>query len=472
MRGKCLKPVRAFLLTVLVFASASLDSDAQVFLFEWGEPGNAAGQFYEPSGIAIDSSGNIYVADTLNNRIQKFDGQGAFLSQWGSGGSGIGLFDSPQGIAVDSSGCIYVVDRSNNRVQKFDNSGNFIAEWGTAGSANGTFDGPFGIAVDTSDNIYVTDSGNDRVQKFDSNGNFISNWGTTGSGTGQFIFPQAIAIALAGEYPDTVYVGDANNRIQRFDMDGDSAAVMFADGRDDGQLKDPMGIAVDPFSHLMVSDSGNIRIQDLWPIGDGGFVTKWGGFGRGEGQFDRPSGIAVTPSGTVYVVDSRNNRIQVFGPPSPPTHAMTDFAWTLSWSNNRVLEENGYACEPAGDAIGDLRQLSQGNTIAFVLNGGFYSGFVDGANYQVSRTYAGANDEIITEQLDFTLVSPTSGSGHSFTGATGHAGSYCLSEGDLALTGSEPAVGGPVPPVEHGGLLSGGFSNIGGGGCFIRSLMQ
>ena len=82
------------------------------------------------------------------------------------------------------------------------------------------------------------------MQKFDSNGNFISSWGTTGSGTGQFIFPQAIAIALAGEYPDTVYVGDAIKRIQRFDMDGDSAAVMFADGREDGQLKDPMGINV------------------------------------------------------------------------------------------------------------------------------------------------------------------------------------------------------------------------------------
>ena len=134
--------------------------------------------------------------------------------------------------------------------------------------------------MDSSDCIYVVDSSNHRIQKFDNSGNFIAEWGTAGSANGKF----------------------------------------------DG----PFGIAVDPFSHLMVSDSGNIRIQDLWPIGDGGFVTKWGGFGRGEGQFDRPSGIAVTPSGTVYVVDSRNNRIQVVGPPSPPTHAMTYFAWTLS----------------------------------------------------------------------------------------------------------------------------------------------
>jgi hypothetical protein len=472
MRDKCMKPVRAFLLALLLLASASLNCDAQVFLFEWGEPGTSAGQFYEPSGIAIDSSGNTYVADTLNNRIQKFDGQGTFISTWGSVGSEIGHFDSPQGIAVDSSDCIYVADVFNHRIQKFDRSGNLITAWGSLGSAVGYFDRPVGIAVGSSDNIYVADSGNDRVQKFDRNGNFISGWGSTGSAAGQFDSPQAIAIdlhATENGLRDSVYVGDANNRIQRFDPDGVFVAEFGSEGRDDGQFTDPMGIGITPSSHLVVSDSGNIRVQELY--WDGGFITKWGGFGRGEGQFDRPSGIAVTPSGTVYVADSRNNRIQVFGPPSPATHAMTDFAWTLSWSNNRVLAENGYACEPAGDAIGDLRQLSQGNYISFVLNGGSYSGFVDGANYQVSRTYAGVNDEIITEQLDFTLVSPTSGSGHSFTGATDNAGAYCLSEGDLVLTGSEPTEAEPVTPVENGGWLDGGFGSMGGGGCFIGTLV-
>lgn len=472
MRGKCLNPMRAFLFTLLLSASTSLDSDAQVFLFEWGEPGNGAGQFYEPSGIAIDSSGNIYVADTLNNRIQKFDEQGTFISKWGSGGSGIGRFDSPQGMAVDSSDCIYVVDRSNNRIQKFDRNGNFITAWGSLGSAAGQFDRPYGIAVDSSDNIYVADSGNDRIQKFDGNGNFISGWGSTGSETGQFVSPQAVAIdlqAAEGDLRDSVYVSDTNNRIQRFDTDGGFVALFGSEGRNDGQFADPMGIGINPSSHLVVSDSGNIRVQELY--WDGGFVTKWGGFGRGEGQFDGPSGVAVTTSGTIYVVDSRNHRIQVFGILSPPTHHMADFNWSLSWSNNRVLAENGYACEPAGDTIGDLRQLSQGNTISFVFNGGSYSGFVDGANYQVSRTYVGLNDEIITEQLDFSLISQTSGLGHSFTGATDNAGSYCLSEGDLVLTGSEPTVGGPVTPVGPGGFLSGGFNNIGGGGCFIGALM-
>ncbi len=266
---------------------------------------------------------------------------------------------------------------------------------------------------------------------------------------------------------DSVYVSDANNRIQRFDAEGVFVAEFGSEGRNDGQFAEPMGIGINPSSHLVVSDAGNIRVQELY--WDGGFITKWGGFGRGEGQFDRPSGVTVTTSGRIYVSDSRNNRIQVFGIPSAPMYHMADFNWSLSWSNNRVLAENGYACAPAGDTIGDLRQLGRGNTIFFVLNGGSYSGFVDGANYRVSRTYAGTNDEIVTEQLVFTLTSPTSGTGHAFTGATENAGSYCLSEGDLVLAGSEPTEAEPMTPVENGGLLGG---NIGGGGCFIGALRQ
>lgn len=472
MRANCMRAMWASFLALLLLIFGVLDGESQVFLFEWGEAGNADGQFSEPSGIAIDSSGNVYVADSLNDRIQKFDNQGAFILKWGIAGGGIGHFDSPQGIAIDSSDRIYVVDRSNNRVQKFDHNGNFITAWGSPGSTNGNFDRPFGVAVDSSDYVYVTDSGNHRVQKFDSNGNFIFSWGSAGSGTGQFYFPQAIGIAIGGKILDAVYVGDAYNRIQRFDTDGGSAAAMFADGRDDGQLKDPLGIAVSTSSHLMVCDSGNMRIQELWPVEDGELETKWGIFGRGEGQFERPTGIAVTASGTVYVVDSGNNRIQVFDPPSPPTHTITGFAWTMSWTNNRIIEASGYSCEPAADTSGDIRQLSQGTRLSLVFNGGLYSGFVDEANYLVSRTSAGSNGEIISEQLNFTLTSPTTGAGRAFIGITDNAGSYCSSEGDLALTGSVPTVLPPVTPVEEGGMLDGFGGAMGGGGCFIETLIH
>jgi DNA-binding beta-propeller fold protein YncE len=108
------------------------------FLLAWGSPGSSAGQFIEPSGVAVDSSGNVYVTDLLNNRVEKFTGSGTFITQWGSQGSGAGQFEDPHGIAVDSSGNVYVADWTNiygnGRVEKFTSSGTFITQWGSIGS--------------------------------------------------------------------------------------------------------------------------------------------------------------------------------------------------------------------------------------------------------------------------------------------------------------------------------------------------
>ena len=98
-------------------------SAAVNFLTKWGTDGVGFGQFNIPFGVAVDSSGNVYVADTFNNRIQKFTSTGTFITKWGSSGSGDGQFSFPTGIAVDSSGNVYVVDRSHNRIQKFTSTG-------------------------------------------------------------------------------------------------------------------------------------------------------------------------------------------------------------------------------------------------------------------------------------------------------------------------------------------------------------
>jgi DNA-binding beta-propeller fold protein YncE len=92
-----------------------------------------------PSGIAIDSSGNAYVADFGNNRIQKFDLSGTFLGKWGINGGGDGQFRDPRGIAVDSSGNVYVADSGNNRIQKFTSTGSFVTKWGGYGTGDGQF---------------------------------------------------------------------------------------------------------------------------------------------------------------------------------------------------------------------------------------------------------------------------------------------------------------------------------------------
>ncbi len=93
-----------------------------------------------------------------NNRIQKFDSNGGYLTQWGSYGSGNGQFNHPQGVAVDSSGNVYVADTGNNRIQKFNSNGGYLTQWGSYGSGNGQFTFPLGIAVDSSGNVYVADN--------------------------------------------------------------------------------------------------------------------------------------------------------------------------------------------------------------------------------------------------------------------------------------------------------------------------
>ena len=100
-----------------------------------------------------------------NRRIQKFDSRGKFLDTW-DGGTGDGRFYEPNGVAVDSQGNVYVADTSRSRIQKFDSEGNFLTKWGAFGSANGQFRYPGSVAVDSQGYVYVADAGNRRIQKF------------------------------------------------------------------------------------------------------------------------------------------------------------------------------------------------------------------------------------------------------------------------------------------------------------------
>jgi DNA-binding beta-propeller fold protein YncE len=139
-------------------------------------------RFNEPEGVAVSSSGNVYVADEENSRIQKFTKTGKFIRTWGTYGTGNGQFDEPKNIALDSLGNVYVTDYGNNRVQKFKNDGTFIKKWGFIGTGNGQFNGPSGIGVNlNTNNVYVSDEGNSRIQEFTKDGAFIRTWGSFGS---------------------------------------------------------------------------------------------------------------------------------------------------------------------------------------------------------------------------------------------------------------------------------------------------
>jgi len=151
------------------------------FIMAWGSFGNGDGQFYFPRGIAVDQNdGSVYVVDMGNHRIQKFDTSTNVLPQlltkWGGSPEAghassplaqeAGQLRSPWGIAVDGAGDVYVSDTGNHRIEKFDREGNFITQWGGFGNGDGQFNFPYGIAVDAKGSVFAVDSGNTRVQQF------------------------------------------------------------------------------------------------------------------------------------------------------------------------------------------------------------------------------------------------------------------------------------------------------------------
>jgi len=180
-----------------------------------GIAGSGNGQFSVLAGVSVDSSGNVWVADFGNNRVQEFSETGSYLKKFGSVGSGEGQFKGPIGIAF-SAGSVFVTDFNNNRVEKFSTAGAFQGQFGESGSENRKFSGPYGIASDPqTGNLYVVDSGNRRVQEVAATGSFafIAKFGTSGSGPGQFTTPSGVAVDPSGN----IFVADnATNSVQEW----------------------------------------------------------------------------------------------------------------------------------------------------------------------------------------------------------------------------------------------------------------
>jgi hypothetical protein len=293
--------VLILLCAVAAFATIS-------FILKFGGSGAADGQMQTPTGIAVDSTGNVFVAEGNGNRVQKFDNNGTFLLKFGIPGDVPGGFVTPSGVAVDSAGNIYVTDNTTDRVSKFNSSGTFLITWGGSGSGTGKFFGASGVAVDSLNNIYASDPGNNRIEKFTSAGAFVSSFGSPGSGNGQFSGPQGLAIDLS----DNIYVADTgNNRIQKFTSAGAYITQWGTAGSGNGQFTSPAGVGADTTGNVFVADTGNNRIQSFTSTGT--FNEAFGIAGSGDGEFSGDQDVAADASGNIFVADTGNDRVQKLG---------------------------------------------------------------------------------------------------------------------------------------------------------------
>ena len=348
-------------------------------------PGTADGQLNQPAGVAVDAAGNVYVADTYNHRVQKFDRDGAPLDVWGGRGVDPGTFDYPQGIAIGGDGLVYVADTDNHRIQKFSRDGDLLGVLGAQGPNPGQLSRPRGVAADASGTVYVLDTGNGRVQKFDRGGALLAKWGTTGTGATQFNGPSGIALDRAGN----VLVADtSNNQVKTFSPAGALLGVIGFTGDGPGQFLEPRGVFVDADGNIWVADSGNDRIQEL--SSDGRFLQTWGSHGEAVGQFSRPSSVAVDPSGAISVADTHNSRVQRLSKKAPPAKDTTAPTTTASvaprpnqagWSDRPVTVTLA-ATDPAGG--------SGVKEIVYTLNGAATT--VPGASAEIAVSAEGISN--------------------------------------------------------------------------------
>ena len=314
-----------------------------------GDNGPAtSAQLGSPSGVVADSAGSLYIADTFNNRIRKVS-NGAITTVAGNGNTGRGGDNGPAtsaqlyrpyGVATDSAGNVYIADTINNLIRKVSNGViTTVAGTGAYGSSgdNGPATSaqlfyPYGVAVDSSGDLYIADTANYRVRKVSSgvittvagNGTYGFSGDNGPAVSAELSAPFGIAVDSAGSF----YIADDNNRVRRV-SNGVITTVAgngtYGFGGDNGpatgaELADPAGVAVDSAGNIYIVDTYNNRIRRvsngvITTVAGNGTLGSSGDNGPATGaELALPSGAAVDSAGNVYVGDTYNNRIRILQP--------------------------------------------------------------------------------------------------------------------------------------------------------------
>jgi uncharacterized repeat protein (TIGR01451 family) len=372
----------------------------------------------QPSGVVRDNAGNTYVADTINNRVRKVAADGTIATFAGTGvtgffGDGSGAtgaqLNAPQGLALDASGNLYIADTNNFRVRKVDGSGNITTVAGNGKCCSSTGDGgaatnaqigtPYGLAVDASGNLFISDTENSVVRKVDGSGNITTvagngTYGYAGDGgpatKAEMRDPWGLAVDASGN----LYIADRYNlRIRMVSTSGTITTVAgngnCCYGGDGGRatsalLAYPTGVAMDASGNLYIADYSNNRVRKVAASGTITTVAGDGVYGySGDGgpatgaTFRYPYSVSVDAAGNMAVVDQNNSAVRLLTPAGTQpvltiqsshtgafTQGQTGATYTLTVSN-------GYGAGPTNGPVTVTEILPAGLTLTSMAGSGW-----------------------------------------------------------------------------------------------------
>ncbi len=417
-----------------------------VFRREVGRAGTRPGELTSVGAIAVAADNTLFVADGGGNRIDRFDAAGNLIHSFGRRGTGVGEFnfgkgggnDAPAGGGLVTSGSyLFVSDSLNNRVQRFNLDGSgaleivppgrlynprglavrgqrliiaddknhrlVVTDFGgrvlrTVGSGQGArgnqFSFPFGVAVDPKGRVFVADDINQRVLRFGPQPRYKykARWGSYGTAPGKLAYPRAIASDATG----ALYVTNTgNDRIDVFDIGGRLLRSWGISGRGSGQFNAPLGVAADAGGIRAVADSVNGRIELLHP--DGSIASSWGSPSPGPTILRSPAAVAFDGAGDAYVLDQRRARIFVFA------RATGLPARTIAAQGSgpgRLLDPTALTIAAGVITVADTgnRRIARFTTAGDYLGAWTNTGRVRGVAVTPdgSRTYASGTDNRIT----------------------------------------------------------------------------